>query len=67
MNEIFGGPVQMSEVKLASHLNLSRVVHRRAYFAEGGYVSKAGSWVGKVGMIEGIEELKTKFDLTYLS
>ena len=66
MKEIFGGPVQMSEVELTSHLNLSWVVHRRIYFAEGGYVGKAGSWVGKIGVIEGIEELETQLDLAYV-
>ena len=55
----------MSEVKLSSHLNLSWVVHRRTHFAEGGRVRKAGSWIGEVGVIEGIEELETQLDLTY--
>ena len=57
----------MSEVKLGSHLNLSWVVHRSAYFTEGGGIRKAGSWVGEVGVIERIEELESQFDLAHLS
>lgn len=62
-----GGPVQMSEVEFTRHLNLSWVVHRRSYFAEGGRVSKTGGGIGEVGVIESIEEFKAQFNFAYLS
>ena len=50
----------MLEVELTSHLNLSGIVHRRSYFAEGGRVRKTGSGIAEIRVIESIEEFKAQ-------